>query len=190
MGHTRGYSDAVTGHRCREEEAEYAMSRAYGKKQRNSNRRQHHRGPGRSRDRVADRNHRAQLDDARTMTRVEPIAINRCAPGTVLLAHVDYTDGTGGKTRPVVVVRRIDRHSLLVFRCTTQGRNARARRLFEITDLAGCGLSRRTWVDSAPIVIERRAIIKVEGRLSDEDEARLFGAVGGEFGNGSQRVPA
>jgi hypothetical protein len=184
------YSYAVTAIHWQQMEAKYAMSRAYGKKQRISNQRPDRRGPGRSRERIAGKSHRNQLAVVRTLTRVAPFPIGKCIQGNVVLANVPYTDGTGSKTRPVVVVRRVDSHALLVYRCTTQGRDARTSSLLAITDLEACGLSRRTWIDPTLIEIERRDIIQSEGRLSDEDEARLFGSAVGEFGNGSQRVPA
>lgn len=183
--HASWYSYAVTAYKNQESEVIYAMSKAYRKKQRNRNEESDSRRPKSADAKIKDRQHRSHLAEVRTLTGVDRFPLGQCTRGTVLLANVDYADGTGSKTRPVVVIRTLNGHTVLVYRCTTKG--FRAHGLTEITDLEVCGLSRRTWIDPKPVEIERRMIIKAEGHLSEADEVRLFGASGSgrvEVGHG------
>lgn len=90
-------------------------------------------------------------------------------------AHVDFADGTGWKTRPVVVVRA-DAFDLEVLPATTSRRGRVLRDHVEVVDLTAAGLLLPTAVCRRPIVIERRDIVEVVGALGHADSQEILSA--------------
>lgn len=111
-----------------------------------------------------------------SLTTVRPFPRGGCTAGRVLIAEVPFHEGTGSKSRPVVVLRSLNDHDVSVLRCTTSRAWAEYLGFIEISDLEACGLSRRTWVDPNPVVIERRTIITASGYLSPDDSPRVLGS--------------
>lgn len=170
------YISAVTGTGLGGKDTEYAMSRVYVHRNLNRNKngfagqRQ-----GRRRTKFA----KAPGPVTATMsslTTVRPFPRGGCTAGRVLIADVPFHEGTGSKSRPVVVLRSLNDHDVEVLRCTTSRAWAEYLGFIEISDLEACGLSRRTWVDPNPVVIERRTIITASGHLSPDDSPRVLGS--------------
>jgi hypothetical protein len=111
-----------------------------------------------------------------SLTTVTPFPRKGCTTGRVVLADVPYSEGTGSKRRPVVVLRSLNDHDVSVLRCTTSRAWAERLGFIEISHLESCGLSRRTWVDPNPVIVERRTIITASGYLSSDDVPRILGS--------------
>ncbi len=151
------------------------MSRVYdGRRQNYNNHRStsHARGRRRSKFPVDPGPVQATMS---SLTTVTPFPRGGCTTGRVVLADVPYSEGTGSKSRPVVVLRSLNDYDVSVLRCTTSRMWAERLGFIEISHLESCGLSRRTWVDPNAVVIERRTIITASGYLSSDDSPQILG---------------
>ncbi len=104
---------------------------------------------------------------------VVPVPMNRLVSGTVVWAHVEFRDGTGEKTRPVVVVA-VDGRRVTVLPCTTSPRRRRLRGHVELVDLRDAGLTRATGVARNPVTIDRIELLGICGSLSERDRAEVL----------------
>lgn len=168
------------------------MSRSYGRQGRNSNQKAQ-RQRGRVSHRGAERSTPASGSALGTVTHLSTVAClarNRCLPGVVAYASVDYDDGSGSKCRPVVVLGAVGRFDVLVLKCTTQDATARRRGHRKISDLLASGLVRDTWVELKPVVIARSDVNQIRGKLSETDDLAILGAAQHHFGGFGDNVPA
>lgn len=96
---------------------------------------------------------------------------------TIVVARVDYADGTGSKVRPAFVVE-LDGEVVKTYRITSQYANKSEyikKKYFEIVDYVQAGLRRQSWIDFVqPYFVDKnKTKIKILGRLSLKDEQRL-----------------
>ncbi|VDZ39505.1 hypothetical cytosolic protein [Streptococcus dysgalactiae subsp. dysgalactiae] len=96
---------------------------------------------------------------------------------SILVSRIEYSDGTGLKVRPAVVVKFND-EVIKTLRLTTkyenESDNIRSQYL-EVIDWAKANLKRRSWIDTIQYYdLEDKGFnIKIIGKLSDRDIGRL-----------------
>ena len=96
---------------------------------------------------------------------------------SILVSRIEYSDGTGLKVRPAVVVKFND-EVIKTLRLTTkyenESDNIRSQYL-EVIDWAKANLKRRSWIDTIRYYdLEDKGFnIKIIGKLSDRDIERL-----------------
>jgi len=109
---------------------------------------------------------------------VERVSSSRLTFGTVVWAHVPFADGTGEKTRPVVVLQS-SRDDVEVLSITTAQRRLKVQGQYvEIEDLDKAGLHRPCAVRLSPVKVERIEVVSIAGRLGPKDEESLRSVAG------------
>jgi len=98
-------------------------------------------------------------------------------PNDVIVAFVTFVEGTGGKSRPVLV-RSADEISISGLGLTSQYANKSQhikKQYYEIKDWQAAGLKKPTWVDIVRVVNLPKNRIKVSaiGKLTERDIAGL-----------------
>lgn len=106
------------------------------------------------------------------MSIVRPVPLTRLTPGTVVWAHVPFSDGTGEKSRPAVVVATRGRNIELLPATTSPTRRSQAG-FVPLADLGAAGLERDSSVRLDPVTVDRIEIISITGQLACLDAARL-----------------
>ncbi len=96
---------------------------------------------------------------------------------SVLVSRIEYSDGTGSKVRPAVVVKFND-EVIKTLRFTTKYENKSdyiKSQYLEVIDWAKANLKRRSWIDTIQYYdVENKGFnIKIIGKLSDRDVERL-----------------
>ncbi|HEM9343072.1 TPA: hypothetical protein U3J84_001522 [Streptococcus agalactiae] len=96
---------------------------------------------------------------------------------SVLVSRIEYSDGTGSKVRPAVVVKFND-EVIKTLRLTTKYENKSDNiksQYLEVIDWAKANLKRRSWIDTIQYYyLEDKGFnIKIIGKLSDRDIERL-----------------
>ncbi len=96
---------------------------------------------------------------------------------SVLVSRYNYSDGTGSKIRPGVVIK-FNNEIIRTYRLTSQYENKSEyikSRYLEIIDWAKANLKKPSWIDTIQYYdIENKGFnIKIIGKLSDRDVARL-----------------
>lgn len=96
---------------------------------------------------------------------------------SIIIANVQYADGTGSKVRPALVIK-FDDEIIRVFRITSQFHKkskAIRDRYLEIIDWSEAKLKKPSWIDTVRYYdIENGGYrIKILGKLSNRDIARL-----------------
>lgn len=96
---------------------------------------------------------------------------------SVLVTRIEYSDKTGSKIRPAVVVKFGD-EIIRTFRITSKYETKSdyiKSQYLEIIDWFKAGLKKPSWIDTVQLYdIEKNGFnIKVIGRLSDRDISRL-----------------
>lgn len=96
---------------------------------------------------------------------------------SILIARIEYTDGSGSKSRPAMVIEFND-EVIKTYRLTTKYENKSDKikaKYFEIIDWFKAGLEKPSWIDTIQAYeIERKSVrIKIIGSLTDRDIMRL-----------------
>ncbi|MCB2847754.1 hypothetical protein K3N62_10040 [Streptococcus dysgalactiae subsp. dysgalactiae] len=96
---------------------------------------------------------------------------------SILVSRIEYSDGTGLKVRPAVVVKFNDeviKTLRLITKYENESDNIRSQYL-EVIDWAKANLKRRSWIDTIQYYdLEDKGFnIKIIGKLSDRDIERL-----------------
>ncbi|HEP4358918.1 TPA: hypothetical protein VCS54_001770 [Streptococcus pyogenes] len=96
---------------------------------------------------------------------------------SVLVSRIEYSDGTGSKVRPAVVVKFND-EVIKTLRLTTKYENKSDNiksQYLEVIDWAKANLKRCSWIDTIQYYdLEDKGFnIKIIGKLSDRDIERL-----------------
>lgn len=96
---------------------------------------------------------------------------------SVLVSSIDYTDGSGSKIRPAVVVK-FNNEIIRTYRLTTKYENKSdyiKSQYLEVIDWAKSNLKRRSWIDTIQYydVEDKGFNIKIIGKLSVRDIERL-----------------
>ncbi|MGT2712251.1 hypothetical protein [Streptococcus oriscaviae] len=91
----------------------------------------------------------------------------------VVISYVRYADGTGGKTRPMVVTA-VDGETIVVRRITSKFFNKSEyiqQKYYEIKDWERAGLNMSSWVDIKPPmrVNRNKFVIRIVGHLTKRD---------------------
>lgn len=92
-----------------------------------------------------------------------------CSLGDVLLLEITFTDGSGSKPRPVVVVSteryHQDREDTIVIPLTSQIGSPLRYGDYRITDWSGAGLPKASVAKARPTTVARSSIQKRLGRM-------------------------
>lgn len=96
---------------------------------------------------------------------------------SILIARIEYADGTGSKSRPAMVIEFND-EVIKTYRLTTKYENKSDRiksKYFEIIDWFRAGLEKPSWIDTVQAYeLDRKKIkIQIIGNLTDRDIVRL-----------------
>ncbi|HFI0638297.1 TPA: hypothetical protein ACGO3K_000360 [Streptococcus suis] len=91
----------------------------------------------------------------------------------VLVSYVEYADGTGGKTRPMIITS-INGDTIVVRRITSKFFNKSdhiKQKYYEIKDWKRAGLKMPSWVDIKPPmrVNKNQFVIRVIGKFTKRD---------------------
>jgi hypothetical protein len=95
----------------------------------------------------------------------------------VAIAYVAYDDGSGGKKRPVLILKEVA-SDVMVMRFTTKYDNKSQRikeRYYKVQDLGEAGLNRPSWIDAVtPVILDKELVeFTLLGRLSSNDQHEL-----------------
>lgn len=143
--------------------------------------RQHeiHKQPNRSqgRRRSVRRNSQPPLGPpAVNLTQVRPVAFTKLATGVVVYASIPFEeDRDESKSRPAVVVEAT-RDEVTLYPITSKGARAAHRSLVRLVDAAAAGLDpdKPSWIRLRPVIVERRFVGSLIGRLGDADAELLY----------------
>ncbi|MGT2807574.1 hypothetical protein DIX60_06215 [Streptococcus iniae] len=96
---------------------------------------------------------------------------------SVLVTRINYTDGTGSKVRPAIVVK-FNNEVIRTYRLTTQYESKSdyiKSQYLEVIDWAKANLKRRSWIDTIKYYdLDKDSFnINIIGKLSDRDIDRL-----------------
>ena len=96
---------------------------------------------------------------------------------SILIAKVEFSDGTGSKVRPAMVIEFND-EVIQTYRITSKYEEKSDKikaKYFEIIDWFRAGLKRPSWIDTVQLYeLDRdRTKIKVIGKLTNRDILRL-----------------
>lgn len=96
---------------------------------------------------------------------------------SIVVARIEYADGTGSKVRPALVVSVGD-EVVKTFRITSQYQfksDVIKAKYFEIIDWYKAGLRKPSWIDTVRFyeIDSDKVKIKIIGRLSERDIDRL-----------------
>ena len=121
--------------------------------------------------RPTDRRSKSRPSVGTSSRDLRPIALRRLEHGVIVHARIRFSDGTGEKCRPVVVIARRG-ESVVVAPIT--GTDWRRRGAIEILDWVESGLSKPSFVENRTVLLDRRFdIVGCAGRLSSRDVERL-----------------
>jgi hypothetical protein len=102
---------------------------------------------------------------------VRPVPFTALSQGAVVYAYLPYEEDNGqGKSRPAVVLSAT-KSEVTLLPITSKGHWAAHHAKVAISDLDAAGLDRPSWIQPRLVVIERRYINTVLGRLADTDAA-------------------
>ena len=96
---------------------------------------------------------------------------------SILIARVDFSDGSGSKVRPAMVIE-FNGEVIKTYRITSQYEEKSDKikaKYFEIIDWFRAGLKKPSWIDTVQFyeLDINRTRIKVIGRLTNRDILRL-----------------
>ena len=126
---------------------------------------------------TAERHARQREKVVVSLRGAKPVAQRQLRPGVVAYAQVPFADGSGWKSRPVVVI-------------STQGREIKVRpittakqwkagpnpTIVPINDWERAGLSRPSAVSSRTVTLDRMAVTGLVGELSVPDREAVLAA--------------
>ncbi|MGT2755449.1 hypothetical protein [Streptococcus ovis] len=91
----------------------------------------------------------------------------------ILISYIEYADGSGGKTRPIVVTK-VNEDTIVVRRITSKFFNKSAhiqQKYYEIKDWKRANLNKPSWVDiKPPMRMDKdEFVISIVGHLTKRD---------------------
>ena len=125
----------------------------------------------------AERHARQREKVVASLRGAKPVPQGRLRPGVVAYAQVPFADGSGWKSRPVVIVstggREVTVRPITTARQWKPGSNPTH---VAVHDWERAGLSRPSAVSSRTVVLDRMAVTGLVGELSDGDRAAVLKA--------------
>lgn len=113
----------------------------------------------------------------RELRDVRPVPKNSLRPGVLVWAHVPYEGEAFGKLRPAMVVRRVDRHTVVVHPITSKLFGGSARRSVPIVEWAAAGLERASLVCRREVALPLVDLTSIIGELLPLDRETALRAL-------------